>query len=200
MRFMHTPTEKPPRLITQLTTPLASGVLVLLWLLATPAAHAAPTFEICHKPASAKRKVITVDEAGLADHIAHGDRFVEEEVCDGVDTDCDGIVDDACIACPDACQAGLRAIVDHSFEGHIIGFQECTYDENRRAGQVRFLSADIESLHEDDVFVGANLCFIGVADVDVANQIITVPQQRACAPLAANVVERITQQVCDISP
>ena len=61
---------------------------------------------VCHRPPGnpANFHIITVDPSAVDDHLAHGDNVVEPEACDdGVDNDCNGLVDNEDPACRVSC-------------------------------------------------------------------------------------------------
>lgn len=211
MEHLHPQTCVKPKTRTRLSTTLASGVLVLLWLLATTAAHAAPKVKICHKPGAANQQILTISEAGLQDHFAHGDHVVAREVTDvscidEVDNDCDARIDisdpDCNPPCPSACEAALlgTTVEDHDYEGHIVEVN-CSYDMNRRAGGAGVSARNtLGLLHIDKLFVSANRCYVEIAFQTLIDISLSSGEQRACAPIAAGVVELITSQECDITP
>ena len=71
---------------------VAGGLL----LLASAAMAGAPKVNVCHLPPGNPANVqsIWVGAAAEPAHLAHGDYVVGDEVCDGIDNDCNGIPDD----------------------------------------------------------------------------------------------------------
>jgi hypothetical protein len=91
------------------------GVGAVLFLLISPSlAMAGGTkVPICHKPPGdpTNHQLISISENAYATHVAHGDTPVGPEVCDGVDNDCNGIIDDQVAADAD-CHDGIACTLD----------------------------------------------------------------------------------------
>jgi hypothetical protein len=84
---------------------VAAGVL----LLGSAAMAGAPKVNVCHIPPGnpGNPHSISVAASAVPAHLAHGDHLVGAEVCDGVDNDCDGTIDEGGVCTPIPCNGQI---------------------------------------------------------------------------------------------
>lgn len=96
------------------TSLLAGGML----LVGSVAMAGQPKVQVCHRPPGnpANFNIISVAPSAVPAHLAHGDNVVEPEVCgDGIDNDCNGVVDDPNVCGPTSLECNCVLPGDHLF-------------------------------------------------------------------------------------
>lgn len=78
--------------------------VVIFYLPFNAVADPVGKIDICHKAGTNAERILNInpDKDGPK-HFGHGDTLVEAEICDGLDSDCDGVIDnDTDVTCDDA--------------------------------------------------------------------------------------------------
>ncbi len=95
----------------------------------------------------------------------------------------------------------IQSAQNHNYDGHDI-FQSCGFDEDRQSGEVNLTGEvrEVPGAHGDQIAVRDARCFILKDSTLLVDMALRDEEQNACAPIAAEVVEQITGQECNISP
>jgi hypothetical protein len=103
-------------------------LLMGLLLMASGRAGATDKVQVCHRDPGnpANFRIIEVAPSAVAAHLAHGDNVVQPEVCDGVDNDCDGIIDNHLCDDLGTCTAGTGVCAKTGINQCVGGTLACS--------------------------------------------------------------------------
>ena len=114
--------------------------LLIFCLPLTAIADPSGKIEICHKAGTKSERVLTINpEKDGPKHFGHGDYATEEETCNGMDSDCDGVADNFA-----DCSDGV-ACTDDSCDG-ILGCANEPNDFNCAADEYCDAATDCTAL------------------------------------------------------
>ena len=123
-----------------------------------------PKIDICHYlPRLDRYFVISVGQPAANAHIRHGDYLVTDEVCNGIDDNCDGEVDEGCAPSEVSCE-GIPANYADVCSGHgeCVEQDICSCDEGYTGDQCQDVVSEPEcftlSAYDPDVCSGHGEC------------------------------------------
>lgn len=160
---------------------------------------AAPRVEICHRPPDnpTNVRIITVGQPAIPDHLDHGDNVVGEEVCDDVDNDCDGEVDEGLQCAPLGCpNPGTCSAYEACEEGGSCGNSGVCATTAEGGSTGACVNADLACDGLADCTTSADCGDGGICAVEsCCGRPVCVPAETLCQPSGAGASQPIVPQL-----